>query len=153
LVSSQEIIVQGVSNAVNSQLVVASSNKGNTAEGQVTNDSSTLVMFGNTSNGVVVPSSLSANLFSFALNKVTDEVPSGILPRPSIPVLESVTQQAFVEHVVMQNCPFSGSAVQSSRHQKPVQKCVDHNVNSAVLGVNSILQPGFVAHVDAHNVP
>lgn len=50
VVSAQQSTAQVVSTTVNSQLVVVARNKGNTMEGQVTYDSSTLVMFGNSSN-------------------------------------------------------------------------------------------------------
>jgi len=45
----------------------------------------------NTDYEGVVPKDLSSSSFSFALNNVTDSVPQGVLPIPSIPVLDLVT--------------------------------------------------------------
>jgi hypothetical protein len=45
----------------------------------------------NTDSEGVVPKDLSSSSFSFALNNVTDSVPQGALPIPSIPVLDLVT--------------------------------------------------------------
>jgi len=66
----------------------------------------------------VAPKDFSSSTFSFALNNVTDSIPQGALPRPTIPVLDLVTvnehdDENIVEEEGMENTVFKEHVLSS----------------------------------------
>jgi len=86
----------------------------------------------NASESVAPPKDVSASAFSFALNNVTDSIPQGALPSPTIPVLDLVTDEVHssppvynVEHIDVHEETFvSPIQMIPSDHQSTVEPAI-----------------------------